>query len=260
MTENKHRDIERLLTSAQPDEVRRGLALARGEIARLGDEAASPLFEMVSTLFYLDPLDRPDLVPVLDEAINLVAGLGTWVIPILIQSLEAGDVKAQMAIAQVLGRMGAAAIDPLMAEMESCPDIACRTFLLYALGHVRSPEVVRAVPIALEAASSTDQELRDTATRALGKFAAAIPPSAFPDELRAAAVEVLKDSLADPNAAIRSKAVRSLGKLARHGHLTDEERAWLAATLKHLLGEDEHYDWDRAYVVRREASEALQYA
>ncbi|MGD0309144.1 MAG: hypothetical protein ABSC02_07635 [Acidobacteriota bacterium] len=26
-----------------------------------------------------------------------------------------------------------------------------------------------------------------------------------------------------------------------------------------VLGRDEHYDWDRAYVVRREAEEALSY-
>ena len=30
-------------------------------------------------------------------------------------------------------------------------------------------------------------------------------------------------------------------------------------TLKRILGEDEHFDWDRAYVVRKEAKEALAY-
>ena len=254
-----YREIEKLLVSAQPDEIRKGLDLARDEINKIGDEAASPLFEMVSTLFYIDPLDRPDLVPVLEEAIDLVAGMGAWAIPILIDILEAGDVKAQMAIAQALGRMGAAAVDPLIAELDICPDVACRTFLLYALGHVSSPQVVKALKIAVDAAAATDLELRDTATRALGKFAQVISSDDFPTEMRERTVGILQENLADPNPAIRSKAVRSLGKLARHGHLTPDERTWLEATLKHLLGEDEHYDWDRAYVVRREASEALTY-
>lgn len=26
-----------------------------------------------------------------------------------------------------------------------------------------------------------------------------------------------------------------------------------------ILGEDEHFDWDRAYIVRKEATEARQY-
>jgi hypothetical protein len=30
-------------------------------------------------------------------------------------------------------------------------------------------------------------------------------------------------------------------------------------TLKRILGEDEAFQWDRAYVVRKEAREALQY-
>ena len=53
--------------------------------------------------------------------------------------------------------------------------------------------------------------------------------------------------------------MRSLGKLARYGHLTVSECDQLMVALKRLLGEDEAFDWDRAYVVRKEAKEALQY-
>ena len=60
---------------------------------------------MISALFYIDPLDLPDHVPVIEDAI-LVGSLGAWAIPPLLQELGGGDVKAQMAIAQALGRMG----------------------------------------------------------------------------------------------------------------------------------------------------------
>ena len=49
----------------------------------------------------------------IQEAIMVVAGLGEAVIPTLIQNLEMGDVKAQMAMASALGWMGAKAVDPL---------------------------------------------------------------------------------------------------------------------------------------------------
>jgi HEAT repeat protein len=252
-------NIETLLSSTEPEELRRGLELVRKEIARLGPDEARPLYEIVSTVFYIDPLDRPDLVPLLDEAVTLVAGLGKWVIPVLIQNLDAGDLKAQLVVAHALGRMGAHAIQPLLAEYETSCDPGRRAFVLYALGKIKSPSIVQAASCVLGAAQSPDRELRDTATRAIGKLAESIPQSELPDALRCGFVDQLRGNLADSNPGIRAKAVRSLGKLAKHRHLTAEEQKGLEATLNLILGEDEHFEWDRAYVVRKEAKEARQY-
>jgi len=135
--------IKTLLTSTEPEELNRGLELVRQEISREGSGEAKPLFEMVSALFYIDPLDQPNLVPVLDEAISLAVGFGEWVIPILVEHLDAGDLKAQMAIAHALGRIGADAIEPLMAEYRASTDPARRAFVVYALGKIRSPKIVQ---------------------------------------------------------------------------------------------------------------------
>ena len=260
MSENPYETIQTLLTSKRPDELRRGLELVRQEISRAGFSEAQPLFEMVSAIFYIDPLDRPDLVPILDEAVSLVVGFGEWVIPILVEKLDEGDLKAQLAIGHALGRIGADAMEPLMAEYQASTDPARRTFILYAQGKIKSPKIVQTVPLALEAAQSPDLELRDTATRALGKFVESIPPSDLPEELRVAIIETLQANLADPKAGIRAKAVRSFGKLAKYGHLNAAEREKLRALCKLILGTDDNFDWDRAYVVRREAKEALEYA
>jgi len=251
--------IEQLLASEKPGELRLGFQLVKEEISRVGSEEARPLLEMVSTIFYIDPLDRPDLVPLIDEAITLVVGFGNWVIPFLMEKLEASDFKAQMAIGHALGRIGADAIAPLMREYEATSDAALRSFILFALGKVNSPKIVEAGKLALEAAGSGDPELRDTATRAIGKFAESIPASAMPDELRRGFVERLYVNLGSENAGIRAKAVRSLGKLARYGHLRREDRERLKTTLDHILGRGERFDWDRAYLVRKEAEEALRH-
>ncbi len=259
MTENSLRNIEKLLASEKPEEVRRGLQLVKEEISRVRPNEAGPLYEMVSTIFYIDPLDRPDLLPVLDEAVTLVSGFGKWVIPILVENLDLGDIKVQMAIAHTLGRMGTEVIAPLIAEYQRSPEPARRTFILYGLSKVKSAKVVQAAGLALEAAGSPNLELRVTATRALGKFAESIPKSQLTAELRRDFIRKLRRNLPDPDAGIRAKAVRSLGKLAKHGHLNAKQRNDLKATLLLILGEDENYDWDRAYVVRREAKEALEY-
>jgi HEAT repeat protein len=156
--------------------------------------------------------------------------------------------------------MGADAIEPLMAKyQEASTGPACRSFVLYAMGKIKSPQIVRAAPLALEAAQSTDLELRDTATRAIGKLAESIPPADLPEELKQGFVETLQANLADPNPGIRSKAVRSLGKLAKYGHLDQEELDKLKSVCELILGVDGSFDWDRAYVVRKEAKEALTY-
>jgi HEAT repeat protein len=259
MEEELLQTISVLLASTEPEEILEGLELVRAKGPDAGEAESRRLFEMVFPLFYLDPLDLPGHLPVLEEAISAVAAFGNRVIPDLIQSLGAGDVKAQMAIAQALGRMGADAIAPLIAEYQGCPEPGCGAFVLYALGKVKSPQILAAVPVALDAARSSDLELRDSATRAIGKFAESIQAGDLSEELRAGLVSVLQQNLADSSPSVRAKAVRSLGKLARYGHLSSGERGQLGITFQRILGADEAFDWDRAYVVRKEAKEALQY-
>jgi len=259
MSENSYRTIKLLLASTAPDELRQGLDLAKKEIARVGTAEARPLFEMVSAIFYIDPFDHPELAPILEEAVSLVVGFGEWVVPMLIESLDNGDLKAQWAVANALGRIGADAIKPLMLEYASTTDPTRRAFILYTLGKVKSPKILQAASLALEAAQSPDRELRDTATRALGKFVESIPPEDLSDELRAQFRERLHHNLSDPSASVRAKAIRSLGKLAKYSHLTMPEREQLKVVCQRALGTDEKVEWDRAFIVRKEAEEALRY-
>lgn len=253
---NPYPAIETLLASPDPGDVRDGLTLVRAEI-RGGD--IRRLAEIVTTLFYIDPLDRPDMVPALEDAVDLIAGLGKEAIPLLLEILDAGDMKAQIMVGQTLGRMGAAAIEPLISEYETSADPTRRALILYGLGKVKSPEIVQASGLALDAALSDDGELRDTAARAIGKFAEAVPAGGFSEELRAGFVECLHRDILDTNPSLRSKAVRSLGKLARGGHLRFKELERLAEVCQALLGEDDAHAWDHAYIVRKEAAEALEH-
>jgi hypothetical protein len=259
MKEETHRIMKTLLGSTEPDALRMGLKMVSEEINRVGPDEAEPLLGMISAMFYIDPLDRPDLVPLLDEAVNLVSGFGEWVIPVLVENLDAGDLKAKMAVAHALGRIGVNAITSLIAQYRSSADPGRRTFILYALGKIKSPGIVEAAPLALEAAESSDRELRDTAIRAIGKFAESIPPSQLSEELHRQFVEKLHGSLADLNPGIRAKAVRALGKMARCGHLNTSELGRLKESCHAILGTNDKFEWDRAFIVRKEAEGALEY-
>jgi hypothetical protein len=259
MADNSYRTIRALLASQSPDDIRKGLRLVAIEITKLGSSEAKPLFEMVLSVFYIDTLDHPEFVSVVDEAIKLTATFGSWVIPVLIEGLDAGDIKAQWAIAHVLGRIGAPAIDPMLKAYSSTNSPTLRAFILYALGKIKSPEILKATPTAFEATASSNLELRDTATRALGKFVECIPSGRLPLELRRRFVDSLQRNMSDDNASVRAKAIRSLGKLAKYGHLAESDRVPLKAACLAILGMDERGEWDRAFIVRKEAEESLSY-
>jgi hypothetical protein len=100
-------------------------------------------------------------------------------------------------------------------------------------------------------------ELRDTAIRALGRFVEQINPEDLPLEFKKGMLDAIQNNLGDASAGVRAKAIRSYGKLARYGHLDKAEKAKLRETCELLLGVDDKFDWDRAYIVRKEAQEAL---
>ena len=195
----------------------------------------------------------------MNDAVNLVKEFGESVIPDLIQKLDTSDVKAQLALAHALGRIGDKVIEPLMNEYKSSNDPERRTHILYTFGKIKSPKIVQVVDLVMEGAKSPDLQLRDTATRVIGKLAESIPQFHLTREICDGFVSRLKSNLSDTNPGIRAKAVRSLGKLARFKHLTKKESKEFKKTCFLILGTDENYQWDRAYIVRKEAKEALQY-
>jgi hypothetical protein len=260
MPQETYRTIQSLMANQSVIDLTRGLALVKEQAAAADPSEYEALCEIILPVFYIDTFDHPEYAPVLDEAVAIVAGFGQRVIPFLIDNMEAGDIKAQMAIAQTLGHMGAPAIDSLVTQYDSgCGDPACRAFLLYAMGKIKSPQVIRVAPLLIQAADSGDLELRDTATRAIGKCVESIASADLTDELRTSFWVVLCRRLTESSPGIRAKAVRSLGKLAKYGHLTETQRGELKTRIKRILGEDADFEWDRAYVVRKEAKEASAY-
>jgi len=257
MASEKFQEIKALLGSPEANNIRQGLLMIREELPSIDEESARSLFEMVSVLFHVDLFDHPDQVGVVDEAISLVADFGEEVIPYLLNDLDAGDMKAQLAIGHAIGRVGEPALEPLLESYKCEESEECRIFLVYALGKIQSPQVLEAFEDVLKAAGSDNLELRDTAIRALGRFVEHIKPEDLPAAFKESMLKAVQANLADVSAGVRAKAIRSYGKLARYGHLDQGEKAKLRQTCELLLGIDDQYDWDRAYIVRKEAQEAL---
>jgi len=131
--------------------------------------------------------------------------------------------------------------------------------ILNTLGKIKDPKVLETLPVLFEALDDPDPEVRDTAARAIGKMCEHLNPDLVSEEIRREMFERLLAKVSDRFAHVRSKAIRSLGKMARFGLLGDDRKARLGTILKRVLGEDEAGNWDLAYIVRAEAEKAKEH-
>ncbi|NOZ03306.1 MAG: HEAT repeat domain-containing protein [FCB group bacterium] len=246
------------LSSADPKVISEGIKEIAQQVEKGADPKDLPLmFDALTSLFYIDTFDRPDLRKTVTEAQRTVAKMGPAVIPLIMEKVRDTDIKAELALAQTCGLMGEAAIAPLIAVFNGRRDPVNTAFALYALGKIKSPKIKAALPIILKAVKSPRKETEDTAVRALGKICESMNPADLDEETKNEIFESLISKCAHSNAVIRSKAVRSLGKLIRYGFANDVQRNTIIARAKSILGLDEDHELDPAYLVRREAQEIL---
>jgi len=233
--------------------LRKWLAKSDGADFRLGVEG-------LCSLFYIDTADRPDLETALDRTTELLAEQGGRVVPVLLSLMQGSDLKSHIHLARILGKIGAAAIEPLRELLATSEDSYSRAFALYAIGKMSCPEVGQALPEILGGLIHPDKEVRDTAARTLGRVASVVPPGGLTERRRREMFEALVRATHDHQPAVRAKAYRSLGKMAGSSLLDAAQRSELVAYSRAALGQSEKFGWDHAFIVRREAEEALRTA
>jgi len=248
----------RSLRGDRPEAIAEGLEHLGARLQSLPEIEFRGAVEEVCSLFYVDTADRPDLQPLLDRAVVILAVQGARVIPQLLELMRGSDIKSHLYLGRTLGAMGRSAL-PALRRVIATEDHYSRSFALFAVGKIHDPAVREALPEVIGSLMHPDKEVRDSAARTLGKIAERVPASQIGQDRRAEIYEVLFRALSDAQPAVRAKAVRSLGKLARFGYLdaAQEERVRLAVL--RILGRDEAQEWDRAFIVRREAEESLRY-
>jgi len=247
------------LRSEEKLQILKGLeGLGKG-LSTLEGRELEEAVQAVTSLFYIDPVDHPELLPVLEQAEAVLSDQRARIIPVILQCLEETDLKAHFHLASVLGRMGYAAVGPLLEEYRRSDEAYARIFTLYALGKVKDPKVLEAVPALFEALGDANPEVRDTSARALGKIVEHVNPELLTEARRTEMFDRLLAKVSDRYSGVRSKAIRSLGKMARFGLLQPEQRERLAGVVSRVLGETDGENWDVAYIVRAEAEKARQH-
>ena len=245
-----------LIASENKEKIMQGL----GEIEKNIDKIPAEVVEdVIASLFFIVLGDHPEMVDVKDKATKILSLFGKKVIPFCLKSLEESDMKAALNFARVLGYIGGEVVEPLVEEYYKTDDPDRKSFILYALSKVRDKDVKKALPLVISAISSDNREVRDTATRTIGKFFEVLDANDVEEILIETIFNLLITRISDPYAPIRAKAVRSLGKMAKKGVLNDKQKEQVKKICLRILGKDENFDWDKAFIVRKEAKETLNY-
>ncbi len=239
--------------------VLKGIREIESHLPKLKGKKYKEALDSLSSLFYIDTFERPDLQVVIDRVFEVYKKFKTKTIPFLLSYTQESDVKFQLNIARALGKIGRSAIDPILLRLSKSKDSAEKSFLLYSLGKIKDPGVVKGIPSALKGLKDKDVEVRDSATRTFGKIFEVTSPSKISQRNKNLIFGSLKKMLSDESSGVRSKAVRSLGKMARYGFLDKDEKEETKRIVQRILGLDESYSWDIAYIVRREAQEVYNF-
>ncbi|MEN6319954.1 MAG: HEAT repeat domain-containing protein [Syntrophaceae bacterium] len=258
----KTRDIEasfRKLREESVYDVIEGLDEIAKKLKGLKAKEFNEAFLAVCSIFHIDLFDRPDLEPAVERAFKIVVTTGEKAIPLILYQLKEADLKVQMHLTRALGQIGKPAIKPLLKFYSGSFDPYMRIFALYAMGKIREPEMASIIPKVIGAMDDSNAEVRDTATRLLGKLVEHLKPKKISPNIRGKMFRALIKNLSDNHSAVRAKAVRSIGKMAKFGFVGDKEKAVAKNSLRRILGLDEAFEWDYAYIVRAEAEDALQY-
>lgn len=252
-------EIKKKLRAQDPHTILETLIELNRSVPKIDRNAREKLASAVSSLFYIDTVDRPEFTTVVDMAVKVVAAMGPELIPYHLQEMQGTDFKALLCFARVLAALGTDSINPIVEACEGSKETHLLVGAVYALSKIRDESVLKGFPLIVALCKNPAKELRDTAVRALGKLVEHLPPSCFTLDRRAKAFEALMAATHDSSPGIRAKGVRGLGKMEGRGLLNAETRERTLERIRQVLGQHETYSWDTAYIVRREAEEALEH-
>jgi ferredoxin/flavodoxin---NADP+ reductase len=189
----------------------------------------------------------------------LLAQWGTELFPFLLEEMLQADTESAVYFGQSLARSGVPALEYLISKLDEHRDHDHDLInLLQTLSLFNMEEVVEVLPTILTTAKHHNHQVSAMGLYAIGRIIQKHKATAFTEELRSTLFDTIFLFLSNRQELVRKNAARALGKMLRKGLLTPEKENKLYKTFRAIAGHDEH-NWDRAFIVRREAEDFLPY-
>lgn len=189
-----------------------------------------------------------------------IAKFGPELIPTLFAHLVDADSETAVYYAKALARNGTAGLDFLVPKLTEYRDRDNTLInLIQALAYFKVSEAASVIPFVLSAAQHINHQVSAVALYTVGRLAEKLPPASFSEELRHFMFNSSFRFLSHAQGLVRKNAARTLGKMLRRELLSTEDEKKLYKAFLAITGRDDHHNWDRAFIVRREAEDFLPY-
>ncbi len=233
---------------------------AAARLTGLNDAEKKELAAGVAALFYHDLHGKTGLIRLANQAEEVIATLGTAVLPFLIDEAIQADSESAAHFGRVIARGKGAAMKPVLEAINNHrgDDYAMMT-LIATISYFKDPAALEAVPEILVASKSKNERLRAEALYAIGRLARNLGSDQFDNTLRLKMFDTCFEALKDKHSLARRNAVASLGKIAEKGMLTPDQERKVREKFNGFLGLDGANNWDNAYIVRHQAHQFFKF-
>ncbi len=214
-------------------------------------------FEIFAHAHHTNSTSMPKLAV---RAGKRIAKFGHDMLPVLFKHLLTADSETANYYAKALARNGQAGLNYLVPKLTEYRDRDHDLInLVQALAYFKIPEAAATVPFVLSVAQHVNHQVTSMAVHTTGRLVQQLPATAFSEELRQFMFNSCFRFLSNPQGLVRKNAARTLGKMLRKGLLSEENEHKLYKAFLSITGRDDHHNWDRAFIVRREAEDFLPY-
>jgi ferredoxin/flavodoxin---NADP+ reductase len=259
-TSNRVNTIIQSLNTHSVESVTKTLAASKA-LSDLTFEEKLDLTKALSDVFFhvhhTGSTEMPKLAVNIEKQISR---FGPEMIPFLFKEILEADTETAVYFGKSLARNGVAALDFIVSKLaDHRANDHDLINIVQVFSFFKIPEVTKAIPVLLQEARHSNHQVTAMSLYSVGRLVLKLRPTVFSEELRSTMFDSVFRFLAHTQGLVRKNAARTLGKMLRKGLLSSDNEQKLYKTFLAITGRDEHHNWDRAFIVRREAEDFLPY-
>lgn len=259
-TSNRVNVIIQSLNTHSAESVRQALSSTKA-LSDLSLEEKLNLTKALSDVFFhVHHTGSTEMPKLAVNTEKLIARFGPDMIPFLFKEILEADTESAVYFGKSLARNGIVGLDFILSKLDEHRvhdhDLIN---ILQVFSFFKIPEVAKAIPSLLKESQHTNHQVTAMGLYTVGRLVQKHRPTNFSEELRTTIFDSVFRFLSHPQGLVRKNAARTLGKMLRKGLLSRENEQKLYKTFLAIAGRDEHHNWDRAFIVRREAEDFLPY-
>lgn len=219
------------------------------------------LAQVLSDVFYHAHHTGSTRIPKLAVRVQkCITKFGPEMIPFLFEEIIEADSESVSYFGKSFARLeqpALAFIVPKLIEYRTEDDYLIN--IIHVLSYFRIPETVGAISAILNVANHKNHQVTSIALYTVGRLIQKLPIEAFSESDKAHLFNTVFNFLSNAEPLVRKNTARTLGKMLRKGLLSEENEKKVFKTFMKITGKDDNHNWDRAFIVRREAEFFLPY-